>query len=172
MYNAISKIKSLWFLALAAAIVISCQKDDDTNYYTPPDHERAEVKEITSMGVYSPEEISQLLAEEEVNHDYFLGLSVEAYSVKYYSEDAKGNDIIVSGAMFIPKKRSPLAMMSIQPGTKLKRDGVASVSPERSSEGICGLMTASLGYITVVPDYPGYGVSRQNHQADSPKFYP
>ncbi len=53
--------------------------------------------------------------------------------------------------------------MSIQHGTETKRDRVASVSPENSTEGIVGLLSASMGYLTMVPDYPGFGVSTCMH---------
>jgi pimeloyl-ACP methyl ester carboxylesterase len=40
---------------------------------------------------------------------------------------------------------------------------VASVSPLNSTEGIVGLISASMGYMVVVPDYLGFGSSRIMH---------
>jgi hypothetical protein len=40
---------------------------------------------------------------------------------------------------------------------------VASVSPESSVEGTIGLFFSSMGYITLVPDYPGFGASKISH---------
>ena len=53
--------------------------------------------------------------------------------------------------------------MSIQHGTETKADLVASVSPNNSVEGLVGLITASMGYFTVIPDYLGFGVSDIMH---------
>jgi len=45
----------------------------------------------------------------------------------------------------------------------MKRTNVASVNPYNSVEGYIGIMTAGMGYITLVPDYPGFGVSEVIH---------
>lgn len=162
MFKTNITFKNLCLLMLAAVIVLSCKKDDPEPF-TPPDHDRAEVNEITSLGIYTPDEIWQIFEDEDFEVDVYLDLSVEAFSVKYYSVDGNGNDIIVSGAMLVPLERSPLGMMSIQHGTVLQRDRVASIQPEKLPEGIVGLLTASMGYVTIIPDYPGYGESRQTH---------
>lgn len=164
MYNVIFKMRNLWLLLFAIAIILSCKKDDDTvPNIDLPDHDRAEVKEITSLGVYSVDEVIEILNNEEINHQFYLDLDVEAFSVKYYSEDANGTDILVSGCMLIPQKRSPMALVSIQHGTLLKHDIAASISPEQTSEGLAGLLMAAMGYFTIVPDYPGFGESKQTH---------
>ena len=46
---------------------------------------------------------------------------------------------------------------------KLREKLVASVSPTNSSEGIVGLIMASMGYMVVVPDYLGFGTSNVMH---------
>lgn len=84
-------------------------------------------------------------------------------AITYFSSDFNGNEIRVSGALMVPQTAGISPMLSIQHGTKTRRDEVASVSALNSMEGVTALLTASLGYITCVPDYPGFGVSQTLH---------
>lgn len=161
-----SIVSKLFLLVLALAMVmLSCKKDDDNDIQTFPveDHERAEVLEAKSMGIFTVEDIQQLIDETGTDLQFALYHPVEAFSVKYYSVDRNGNDILVSGALYVPQSGRAMPMMSIQHGTITKYDHVASVSPHSSTEGIVGLMTASMGFFSVVADYPGFGVSNSDH---------
>jgi pimeloyl-ACP methyl ester carboxylesterase len=88
---------------------------------------------------------------------------VEYLSLSYSTIDDHGEPITVSGAIFIPMGKNDLSLLSIQHGTKTLSANVASVSPENSTEGMIGLMTASMGFLTLVPDYPGFGISEGRH---------
>ncbi|MEN8226181.1 MAG: hypothetical protein ABFS05_12560 [Bacteroidota bacterium] len=162
MYNVNFKVKGLLLLLIMAFVIVSCKKDETYEPLIPADHERGEIVEMKSMGLFTKDDVQQFLDESGADFEFCLNLTVEAFSVKYYTIDHKGNDILVSGALFVPQERA-LAMMSIQHGTITKRDQVASVSPENSTEGIIGMLTASMGYITLVPDYPGFGASNLSH---------
>ena len=157
--------RGLWVLLFMVFVIQSCKKDDTTvpSIPSPVSHERGEIVEISSMGTYTTEDVRQVLDATGEEFDFHLSHSLEAFSVKYYTVDHKGNSILVSGALYVPQRRASLAMMSIMHGTVTARDHVASVSPESSTEGIIGLLTASMGYITMVPDYPGFGVSQMPH---------
>lgn len=152
---------------LSATVLIfafqGCQKDEVITPDPPKTYQRAEISKISSLGVFSPDDIQQILNASGANIPFTLEYSVEALSVNYYSIDMQGNMIPVSGALFIPQQVSDLPLLSIQHGTETKRDRVASVSPNNSVEGIFGLLTASMGYMSLVPDYPGFGISTMNH---------
>ena len=92
-----------------------------------------------------------------------LKYPVEVLSVTYSTLGTGGDHIIASGAIFIPLGHDNQSLLSIQHGTETKRNLVASVHPENSVEGMVGLITASTGYFSLVPDYPGFGVSEEMH---------
>lgn len=155
----------LWMVIIMALVFQSCRKDNDTIPVPlqPVDHQRGEIAEITSMGMYTVADIQQLLDATGEDFSFVMYNSVEAFSVKYYTSNEKGDIVLVSGAMFVPQKTAIHAIMSIQHGTETKRDLVASVSPENSTEGIIGLLAASMDYLVMVPDYPGFGASTCTH---------
>ena len=156
---------ALWMIIIMALVLQSCRKDDETVPVPlqPVDHLRGEIIGITSMGIYTVEDIQQLLDATGEDFSFVMYNSVEAFSVKYYTENEKGDIILASGAMFVPQNTSIPFIMSIQHSTETKRDLVASVSPENSTEGIIGLLAASMDYLVLVPDYPGFGASTCTH---------
>lgn len=138
----------------------SCKKEE----VTPPIvYERGDIIESNDIGTYSTNDIQQLLDAGGAGNLFPLQYQVKALSVNYSTVDSKGKQIVVSGALFIPTGVDNLRLLSMQHGTETKRNLVASVSPNNSTEGIIGLLTASMGYLTLVPDYPGFGTSELAH---------
>jgi len=138
----------------------SCKKDDPP---PPETHERGEIIQSNSLKTYTPDNIQQILDTSGVQLPLVLNYDVEVLSVNYYTVDGSGKEIVASGAFFIPQGVDNLPLLSVQHGTQTKRNLVASVSPNNSTEGVIGLVTASMGYVTLVPDYPGFGVSDVMH---------
>lgn len=164
MYNLKLKIKGLLWILVLLLVIQACKKDDENFVPVEPgDHQRAEVAEVKSMGIFTQEDIQQILDSAGTNFTFLLNHSVEAFSVKYYTIDHESNIILVSGALFVPQNNSAFPLLSIQHGTETKRNRVASVSPQNSTEGIIGLLTASMDYVTLVPDFPGFGASTGMH---------
>ena len=164
MYNLKLKIKGLLWILVLLLVIQACKKDDENFVPVEPvNHQQAEVTEVKSMGIFTPEDIQQLLDSSGTNFPFLLNHSVEAFSIKYYTIDHESNKILVSGALFVPQNNSAFPLLSIQHGTETKRDRVASVSPQNSTEGIIGLLTASMDYVTLVPDFPGFGTSTGMH---------
>ncbi|MEN8226347.1 MAG: hypothetical protein ABFS05_13405, partial [Bacteroidota bacterium] len=153
-------------LILALFMVFqACKKSDDTVPVAPDpvEHQRGDIAKVTSLGIYSTDMIEQIIEESPIDFTQMLAHSVEALSVQYYTVDHEDNMILASGAIFVPQNRSAFPLMSIQHGTETRRDLVASVDPENSSEGKIALLTASIDYVTLVPDYQGFGVSLDFH---------
>lgn len=148
---------------LTSILFSACKKDERITPNAPISHQIGEIHEIRSMGVFSPNEIQQILDESGAIFPFELSYGIEAFSLDYYSINARGEMILVSGALFIPQCEDELPLLSIQHGTQSKSDLVASVSPQNSVEGMIGLMAASMGYITTIPDYPGFGISHTSH---------
>lgn len=85
---------------------------------------------------------------------------VEAYKVIYKTNDPKGNLVNASGVLYLPKGKNNLSLVSLHHGTQTKRNNVASVNPLSAPDG---LIAASLGYYSLVPDYLGLGESNIMH---------
>lgn len=157
----------LTFLLTATFILLNqgCNKDESNNPLPTPtvNYERGDIITSKQIGDFTDEEIKKMLSDAGVNVPFILKYGVKVFSIKYSTVDSKGANIVTSGALFLPKGVDNASLLSLQHGTETKRDRVASVSPNNSTEGIIALLTASMGYFTVVPDYPGFGVSDLMH---------
>ena len=153
---------SFILLCLMLTLFTGCEssKSDPTG---PVIHARGEIKKVASTLEISAENLEFFLSEGGFEVPFDLTYSVETYALEYYSVNAAGDIIRVSGALMVPEGAGELPLVSLQHGTETKRDLVASVSPLNSVEGSIGLMMASLGYLVVVPDYIGFGVSDVMH---------
>ncbi len=153
------------FLFFVLLISITFQGCDESKKipFEPEIHERGEIENVVSMATMTVNDIQQLLASVELAIPFTLSHSVEAISVTYYTIDGSGIEQIASGAILVPQGITDLPMVSIQHGTETKRDLVASVSTVNSVEGFVGLIMASMGYVVLIPDYLGFGVSNVMH---------
>jgi len=141
-----------------------CNKEEENTPPTPSEtFERGDISQTTNLGTYTSAGIQQIFNASNVPVLFDLNFDVKVLSITYYTEDKDGNQILTSGAFFIPQGTDNLPLLCTPHGTETKRDKVASVAPTNSTEGIIGLMTASMGYFTVLPDYPGFGVSEIMH---------
>jgi len=165
MYHKI--ILKLFFRLITICFIVinfqACNKSENDNPVSLATHERGEISQSNSLGTMTPSEIQQTLALSNASVPFTLTYSVETISINYYTVDGNGKQTIVSGALLVPKGMSNLSLVSIQHGTQTKANLVASVSPLNSTEGIVGLIMASMGYMVTVPDYLGFGVSNVMH---------
>jgi pimeloyl-ACP methyl ester carboxylesterase len=89
---------------------------------------------------------------DEIKHD------VELFKVTYHTK-YKGNDITASGVVILPETTDKIGMLSFQHGTISAHKDAPSVLPLNSSELIYYAALSTMGLITVVPDYIGFGSS-------------
>jgi len=152
-------------IILLSVVIIGFQfcSKDESNPVLPTTHERGEIAQSNSLGTMTPNNIEQILSSANMTIPFTLSYLVETISIKYYSVDGNGRQTIVSGAILVPQGTDNLPLVSIQHGTETKRELVASVSPTNSTEGVVGLIMASMGYLVVVPDYLGFGTSNVMH---------
>ncbi|MFC1898279.1 alpha/beta hydrolase family protein [Candidatus Cloacimonadota bacterium] len=153
----------LVFVALISSLFFGCDSAENINPAGPENHERGEIDQLSNIGNLDLDDIQQILGEANIPSPFTLQYPVKALSVRYYTIDDKGSETRVSGALYVPQNVDNLPLVSIQHGTETKRDLVASVSPTNSVEGHVGLIMASMGYLVVIPDYPGFGVSTIKH---------
>lgn len=157
------KYLKLLLLIFIVIIVQSCSEDDSNPLTEKEDTSRGNIAEVMRQGELTTDNIQVLVSALGTPVPFSLTYDVEVYSIDYYTVDSKDNLQLASGALFIPKEADNLPLVSLQHGTETKSTSVASVHYLNSFEGFGGLIFASLGYATVVPDYLGLGVSNINH---------
>lgn len=92
-----------------------------------------------------------------ISSDY----EVDYYRVTYPSVHPNGDSIIVSGGMCVPSNvQCPIPIVSYQHGTISEQLDVPSTM---SYEGSIGVILSSNGYLSLMPDYVGLGVSEYFH---------
>ncbi|SFE49017.1 Secretory lipase [Thermoflexibacter ruber] len=87
--------------------------------------------------------------------------SFKAYRIIYKTKDLDNKEIQASGAVLIPVTSDKLAIASYQHGTIRSDSEAPSNFAENSEAGLLGSLIASIGYVVSMPDYLGYGVSKQ-----------
>ena len=150
------------FLTFYVSLISSCDKSS-TNPESVPTYERGHLLATETIATYTPEQLTQVLNFLNINHNLVFKYTVKVIKIEYQTTDSKSVLKRASGAIMVPITSEVLPILSINHGTIVKRTQVASEGPMNSVEGVGGLITASLGYLTCVPDYLGYGVSKEIH---------
>ena len=84
-----------------------------------------------------------------------------AYAITYNTKNTAGVEIVASGAIFIPDTKSPLPLFNYNHGTIFPSNEKQAPSYiGYNYELIMGKLFAGAGYLVVMPDYPGYGASK------------
>ena len=86
-----------------------------------------------------------------------------AYRITYNTTDAKGKPVVASGAIFVPDIATAMPLLNYNHGTIFpSRELMAPsyLNPGNSELGIAKLF-ASAGYFVIVPDYVGYGTTKE-----------
>ncbi|PSR53831.1 hypothetical protein AHMF7605_10020 [Adhaeribacter arboris] len=152
-----TKLVSWWFL-ICVLLLGSCQQDDSDNNVTPePDGSElfvsADVKSTISKTI---------LQGYALTAGYGRFLPAIKYDVTFYKftykTTYKDNPIEVSGLLAIPQNTpNPPAIVSAQHGTMF----ADADAPSNFPASFTGFeLFAAAGYITLIPDFIGYGVSQ------------
>lgn len=124
---------------------------------------RGQLVSSDTLLVYQAPLVDQLISMRGYDLEIDVEYGVVALELVYYTVDSYDNIVKASGAVLVPNTREAKPLLSLQHGTVFGRTSVASVSPLSSTEGMVGIVLASTGYQVCVPDYLGFGVSRQMH---------
>jgi pimeloyl-ACP methyl ester carboxylesterase len=129
----------------------------------PEEKDRGDIISHELMGDYRPVEIQQALALFGLPPSLQPQFGVEVYRIVYQTLDQYGDDHHASGVVLVPERDDGSPLLSLQHGSALKRDNVASDNIFMTTEGITGLLMAALGYTVSAPDYLGFGESDVIH---------
>jgi pimeloyl-ACP methyl ester carboxylesterase len=145
------------YLLFSLLLVISSCSDRDP---APVEQERKLI-EATVVSKKTAGQL-QLLAQ-------FSGGQIDPSVLKYdvtvykvtYSTQYKGSEIIASGLVIMPYSTTDnFPMLSVQHGTIVEHNAAPSVQSAERYEILLYSALASSGFITVVPDYIGFGASK------------
>jgi len=154
-------LSRIFAVLILLAGLTGCGSDSTGPAGTTP--ERGEIVSVSHSSSFTASGISQILSGWGVTVPFPLSYAVETYKVVYGSVDGSDDALEVSGVLFRPVGADALPLLSLQHGTVASRTNVASTSPLQTTEGGVGLVLASMGYLVVAPDYPGFGVSEVPH---------
>ncbi len=151
-YTQIFQWAFIWTMVL---FIAACHKDTEE----PVVNERGDLISSTYNLKYTASDIRAILNLYDVDVDVNVQYDVSVYKVLYYTPGPDGTLLEASGAMMVPDVSEELPAISFHHGTETKRNLVASVSPVITGEGVAGLVSASLGFVSFLPDYLGLGDS-------------
>lgn len=151
-----SFVKFLIQLFLLSAFVISCSKET-----TPPVYKNFVSKEV-SVQLPSEYFISLVDAAAAANPEVLeikplIVHDVTVYKI-VYKTTVNNQEINASGLVCVPATHGAYPVLSFQNGTNTLNADAPSESPTDVSYQMIELI-ASLGYIVVISDYPGFGAS-------------
>ena len=145
-------------LLLFTLVIYSCQKPGDPE----PDLEPRLVS-VTLTGEYKRAtiiaEATALMGPQAAVIGNFLRYDVKCYKVSYKTTTTDGREVLASGALVLPSGGGNAPLVSVQHGTLFEESDAPSYF-KPGTESLFGLVMASSGFLTGMPDYVGYGDSR------------
>jgi len=153
-------IKRIYFrlslvLFISVIAVYSCSRDDkpDYDYFIESEpvgeYPEAYISSMLQLAAQSFPAISEL-------EEYVSG-GVKIYRISYRSV-VKGKTIEVSGLVSVPVTPGEYPVLSFQNGTNTLNSECPSENPAGYSFQLLEFV-ASMGFVVVIPDYPGFGSS-------------
>ena len=144
------------FIAMSAILISACSDKDDP---APPVEEKS-LAEATLTSSRTAAELQFFIQLSGLNVDpSILANDVDVYNV-VYKTTYKDDEIEASGLIILPKATAAVPMVSFHHGTIVQQSQAPSVQTTTSAEIISYAALASMGFVTVVPDMIGFGVSK------------
>jgi len=151
------------FFLLSVSLSLGCKKKQPVEAEPPPDTTESNLVSASVSGSYSSTQL-KLLAQLGGYEDAVPLVKYDVSFIKIiYKTTYKGNEITASGSLVIPiiPKNIPVtpSIISAQHGTTFLAAAAPSNVPEMAAFTGYELLSAA-GFITVIPDFIGYGVSK------------
>ncbi|GAA4404920.1 hypothetical protein GCM10023187_22810 [Nibrella viscosa] len=161
-------LKSLFSLALACGlsgmVVVGsagCKSEQvqDEPVETPARLKPALV-DATLIGQYSADQLRNRFSGSQLAFRFLIRHGIKAYRIVYNTTNTDGKTIQASGALLVPDSAGLYSMISMQHGTIHSNYEAPSNYKPGSEAYTFGSVFSSIGYIIAVPDYIGYGASK------------
>ncbi len=111
-----------------------------------------------AKGVYPEPVIKYFVKKIKTPDKLNISSGIELYRVSYYTKDETNKKILVSGLLAIPRNKKIKGVVSYHHGTNSERSNAPS-KPSRDEGLAISAVFAGGGYLCLVPDYIGLGVS-------------
>ncbi|MBE0679654.1 MAG: alpha/beta fold hydrolase [Bacteroidales bacterium] len=155
------KLLALFFLLTPLLLMQSCRKDpgpdpfDDNDYLLSSNLLLMRTKEnivsvLTLVATQYPA-VSEIIA------DVVSGVNI--YKITYRTE-FMGNEVTASGLICIPSAPGTYPVLSFQNGTNTLHSAAPTADPQALQYQMIEYI-ASTGYVVILPDYLGFGASKQ-----------
>lgn len=158
MRNSLVTLRQFCSRMVAAAVLVfifSCSEKDEP----APPVKKDNLVEAVVTGGRTAQELKYLVQLSGSNIDpALIAYDVDVYNV-VYTTTYRDKEIAASGLVLIPRTTNTLPMVSFQHGTLVRAAEAPSLQSKSSVEVISYAALASLGFITAVPDYIGFGTS-------------
>ncbi len=153
-------LSSQGLLLLATFLVLACGKDPEPAP-SEPDKYLVKVETIDSL---SADAVKALVTTTNPLYGTLVKYGIKAYRITYKTKNTDNQDVEASGAVVIPMlaaNASAVPMVSYQHGT-ISTDAQApsNFNPNAGNDAQLVALLAAQGYVSVAPDYIGYGVSK------------
>jgi pimeloyl-ACP methyl ester carboxylesterase len=121
-----------------------------------------EAIQFEKKGIYSKPVIRYFVKKIKTPDAIEITSGIDLYRVSYFTADENNKEILVSGLLAFPRNKKIKGMVSYHHGTNSERNNAPSrPSPD---EGLAiAAIFAGGGYLCLVPDYIGFGVSNEVH---------
>ncbi|MHC1733359.1 MAG: alpha/beta hydrolase family protein [Bacteroidales bacterium] len=154
------KLYSLLLLLLPLLIMQSCRKDPpedpfaDNTYLVSSEVEMMRTKDnvLAVLNLVA----TQYPAAADIIPDVISGVNI--YSVTYNTE-FQGEDVIASGLICAPTAPGSYPILSFQNGTNTLHSAAPTADPQNLLFTMIEYI-ASAGYVVIIPDYLGFGASK------------
>jgi Secretory lipase len=162
------KIKRILFLHSVSIILFlslfsSCKKEEQAKSYSyyvskqyATEYSTAYITTLLNLASIGAPDIAYIKP--------LVTSDISIYKI-LYKTTVNGNQINASGLICVPKKPGAYPVLSFQNGTNTVNASAPSESPLNSNYQLVEFI-ASMGYVVVIADYPGFGES-----ADIPHPY-
>lgn len=153
MLNKKNRFPFLWILI--SLFALSCSTTD------PLTPENEFLVETELVGSVKTEDFRRTLGQTFGSGlELFVRTGFDQYRLTYNTTDTEGNSIVASGALIVPNEiEGPMPLASYQHGTIFNEIEAPSYF-NTASESTLGSFFAANGFIVAMPDYVGYGASK------------
>ena len=153
------RILKLSFLAaLLLVISYSCKKEDSAKTYSYFVSKKL-VVEFKKDYITSMLDLASIQIPEVAGIKSRIISDISVYKV-VYKTTINGNEINASGLMCVPATSGDYPVLSFQNGTNTVNSDAPSLSPSSYTHQLIEVI-ASMGYVVLFADYPGFGESSQ-----------
>jgi pimeloyl-ACP methyl ester carboxylesterase len=156
--NRIIRIFQIFFLSL---FLVGCSpriRISKVNHATPD----LQTIRFEKKGIYPKTVVRYFVKKIKTQDTIHIISGIELYRVSYFTEDENKKRILVSGLLVLPRNKKIKGVVSYHHGTNSERNYAPS-QPSRDEGMAIAAVFAGGGYLCLIPDYIGFGISNEVH---------